>query len=282
WENYKFYVDEGVSAKDTKRPELHRLFKDMRDGYIKMILVYRLDRFTRKVVDLHKMLEEMNKYDCAFKSATEPYDTSSAMGRMFITIVAALAQWETENLSERIKMALEEKVSSGERVGNIPFGFSLDENDRLVKNDQSSIVLDMIEKIKSGMSAKSVANFLNKTNSDKVSWQANTVLRILRNPALYGATRWNEEIYENTHEGIITKSNFIKVQRMLDDRSRYRRKEVKSNYLFQGIIACPNCDKILTVNRYFRKRKDGSEHQFALYRCQMGEKEGSYNKNISE
>src|SRR5699024_6043095 len=153
WENYKFYVDEGVSAKDTKRPELHRLFKDMRDGYIKMILVYRLDRFTRKVVDLHKMLEEMNKYDCAFKSATEPYDTSSAMGRMFITIVAALAQWETENLSERIKMALEEKVSSGERVGNIPFGFSLDENDRLVKNDQSSIVLDMIEKIKSGMSA---------------------------------------------------------------------------------------------------------------------------------
>src|SRR5699024_3375265 len=126
------------------------------------------------------------------------------------------------------------------------------------------------------------ANFLNKTNSDKVSWQANTVLRILRNPALYGATRWNEEIYENTHEGIITKSNFIKLQRMLDDRSRYRRKEVKSTYLFQGIIACPNCDKILTVNRYFRKRKDGSEHQFALYRCQMCEKEGSYNKNISE
>src|SRR5699024_4712486 len=144
WNDYKFYVDEGVSAKDTERPELQKMFKDMRDGLINMILVYRLDRFTRRVIDLHKMLEEMKKYNCAFKSATEVYDTSNAMGRMFITIVAALAEWENENLSERIQMALEEKVASGERVGNVPYGFDLNEDEKLVKNDRSIIILDMI------------------------------------------------------------------------------------------------------------------------------------------
>ena len=79
------------------------------------------------------------------------------MGRMFITIVAALAEWETGNLSERIKMALEEKVSSGERVGNIPYGFDLSKDVTLVKNEQSIVVLDMINKIMSGMSANQVA-----------------------------------------------------------------------------------------------------------------------------
>ena len=67
WDNYKFYIDEGISAKDTNRPELKRLFEDMRNGRINMILVYRLDRFTRRVVDFHRMLEEMNKYNCTFK-----------------------------------------------------------------------------------------------------------------------------------------------------------------------------------------------------------------------
>lgn len=283
WDNYKFYVDEGISAKDTNRPELQKLFKDMRNRKINMILVYRLDRFTRKVIDFHKMLEEMRKYDCTFKSATEPYDTSSAMGRMFISLVATIAQWETENLSERIKMALEEKVSSGERVGGIPFPFDLGDNEKLVINERrTKITLDMIEKIKSGMSSEAVADFLTKTNNDKPTWRANTVLRILRNPALYGATRWNDKVYENTHKGIMTRGEFNKLQQILDDRTWHRRREVKNNYIFQGVVGCPSCGRPLSVNRYLRKRADGSEYQFAMYRCQLCEKKRKFNKSISE
>jgi site-specific DNA recombinase len=93
WDDYKFYVDEGVSAKDTNRPKLQLLLDHVKAGSISIILVYRLDRFTRRVKDLHKMLELLEKHQCAFKSATEPYDTSQAMGKLFITIVAALAEW---------------------------------------------------------------------------------------------------------------------------------------------------------------------------------------------
>lgn len=282
WENYKFYVDEGISAKDTDRPELQRLLKDMRNGRIDTILVYRLDRFTRKVIDFHKMLEEMKEYDCTFKSATEPYDTSSAMGRMFISLVATIAQWEAENLSERIKMALEEKVSSGERVGNVPYPFDLGDNEKLIINPgRTKTTMDIIEKIKSGMSAESVSDYLNKTNNDRI-WRAQTVLRVLRNPALYGATRWNETIYENTHEGIISKQEYDKLQKILSDRAAHRRREVKSTYIFQGVVACPSCGRPLSVNRYIRKRADGSEYQFAMYRCQPCGKSRDFGKHIME
>lgn len=282
WTDYKLYIDEGVSAKDTKRPQLQQMFEDVKKGKISMILVYRLDRFTRSVRDLYNMLEMLEKYKCSFRSATEMYDTSNAMGRMFIGLVALLAQWETENLSERIKMALEEKVSGGERVGNIPFGFDLNEKEQLVPNEKAPIVLDMIEKYKSGMSMNQISNYLTKTNGDKATWHINSVKRLLRNPALYGATRWNDKVYENTHEGIITKADFIKLQRMLDDNAVHFRREVESIYIFQGVLSCPRCSRPLSVNRFIRKRPNGTEYQGAVYRCQVCFKEGYHQKVIGE
>src|SRR5690625_5296760 len=81
WDKYKFYVDEGVSARDANRPQLQTLMSDIKLGKITMLLVYRLDRFTRSVLDLYEMLTLLEENNCAFKSATEPYDTSTAMGR---------------------------------------------------------------------------------------------------------------------------------------------------------------------------------------------------------
>jgi site-specific DNA recombinase len=285
WTEYRFYVDEGVSAKDTNRPQLNLLFDHIKSGQIKMILVYRLDRFTRRVVDLHNMLEEMEQYKCAFKSATEPYDTSTAMGRMFIGLVALLAQWETENLSERIKMALDKKVSDGERVGNIPFGFNLSEKETLVKNiKQATVVLEMIKMVKGGKSASQIAAHLTRTNNDRVRWHAQGVLRVLRNPALYGATRWNGKVFEDTHvdEAIISKAEFNKLQQMLDDRSVHRLREVESTYVFQGVLICPTCNSPLSVNRYVRKKKDGSQYQGALYKCQNCYREGRQMISLGE
>src|SRR5690625_466382 len=283
WSNYKFYVDEGVSAKDMNRPELQRMLKDMRNGNLSMILVYRLDRFTRKVKDLHKMLDEMEQLDCAFKSATEPYDTSSAMGKLIITLIATIAEWETANSSERIKLNLEKKVSSGERVGGIPYPFDLGDDERLVINEKrSQVTLEMNEMVKSGMSSERVADYLTETNIDKPVWRSNTVLRILRNPALQGDTRWNDKVYKNTHKGIISEDELETIQQILKDRGTAHRRDVQSLYLFQGVIACPSCGSALNVNRFFRTRKDGSTYQGATYRCPPCAKDKSFNRTLGE
>lgn len=280
--DYKFYIDEGVSAKDTNRPKLKLLLDHVKGGQIHMILVYRLDRFTRSVRDLYNLLEFLEKYKCSFKSASEIYDTSSAMGRMFIGLVALMAQWETDNLSERVKMALEEKVSGkGERVGSAPYGFDINKEEKLVANDKAPIVLDMIEKVKLGMSANQLAKHLNKINSDR-TWRPTAVLRILRNPALYGATKWNDDVYEDTHEGIITKSEFVKLQNLLNDRSMHHQREVKTPYLFQGKLCCPQCNRILSVNRFIKNRPDGSEYHTSTYKCQLCHKAGKIAPAIGE
>lgn len=281
WQDYRFYVDEGISAKDMKRPQLEKLFEHIREGKIKLILVYRLDRFTRSVRDLHKMLEIMEKHGCGFKSATEVYDTTTAMGRLFITIVAALAEWESANSSERIKMALEKKVADGERVGAIPFGFDLNENEQLTPNHQKETVLEIIKQIKSGKSATAIAKFLSATDGEKSSWHPTAIFRILRNPALYGSTRWVDKVFEDTHEGIITKEEFEKIQDLLEERAATPRREVEGNYLFQQKLVCPSCGGRMSVNRYIRTVR-GEEVQKSTYRCQKCMKNKEFNNVIGE
>jgi site-specific DNA recombinase len=179
-------------------------------------------------------------------------------------------------------MALEEKVQSGERVGNVPYGFDLSKDEKLIKNEkQAHVVLDMIDKFKSGMSARSIADYLNQTNNDRV-WYTQGIIRVLTNPALYGSTRWNDKIFENTHEGFISKQEFLKIQRMLDDRSLHHNREVKLTYLFQGVLICPECGHILNPNRYVRKKKDGSENNGVCYKCQWCYKEGRKMLTIGE
>lgn len=281
WRDYRFYVDEGISGKDMKRPQLEKLFEHIKEDKIKLILVYRLDRFTRSVRDLHKMLEIMEQHKCGFKSATEVYDTTTAMGRLFITIVAALAEWESDNSSERIKMALEKKVAGGERVGGIPFGFDLTEDETLIANEQSEVIFEMIHLLKSGKSITSIAEYLTETNDDKPRWNANAIFRLLKNPALYGATRWNDKVYNDTHKGIISKREFDHIQEILKERAVNFRRDVEGNYLFLQTLVCPSCGGRLSVNRYIRTRK-GEEIQRSIYRCQKCIKAKTFNYSLGE
>lgn len=82
WANYKFYIDEGKSAKDIHRPSLELMLRHIEQGIINTVLVYRLDRLTRSVRDLYSLLDYFDKYNAVFRSATEVYDTGSATGRL--------------------------------------------------------------------------------------------------------------------------------------------------------------------------------------------------------
>ena len=272
WTNFKTYIDEGISGKSTNRPKLQLLMNDIKHGKINMILVYRLDRFTRSVRDLHNLLDYLEKYNCKFRSATEMYDTSTAMGRMFIGLVALMAEWETANMSERIKLALDKRVAGGERGGgNVPFGFDVVEG-VLIKNEQEKALLSILNKIEKGWSASRIADSMQSNDSTR-SWTHHAIIRIVKNPNLYGATRWKDKLFENTHEGYITKEQFDKLQKILDDHAKNPRKNVDSIYLFQGVLICPSCGKPMSVNRFFyRVKNEDVVKQGATYRCKPCEK----------
>lgn len=286
WDNFKFYVDEGISAKDTNRPQLTSLINDVKEERINTVLVYRLDRLTRSVMDLYTLLELFDKYNCAFKSATEVYDTSTAMGRMFITIVAALAQWERENLGERVRMGQIEKARQGKYSAKAPFGFDKDKDDVLIINpDEKEILLNMIDKIEKGYSIRRISYYLDDLVKPirGYKWHVGSILSIVSNPALYGAITWCDEITEDAHEPIITKEKFNYIQKLLYDRQNFKKRKVYSIHIYQMKLVCPNCGNRLTCERntYFRK-KDKKQVENNSYRCQVCALKREKALNISE
>ncbi len=272
WANYKFYIDEGKSAKDIHRPSLELMLRHIEQGIINTVLVYRLDRLTRSVRDLYSLLDYFDKYNAVFRSATEVYDTGSATGRLFITLVAAMAQWERENLGERVKMGQVEKARQGQYSAPAPFGFTK-EGEYLVKNPQEGeILLDMVDKIKKGYSLRELADYLDESDAMPrrgYKWHIASILVMLKNPVLYGAFRWGDELIEDAFEGYISKEEFEQLQKILHDRQNFKKRETYSIFIFQTKIICPNCGNRLTCERskYFRKR-DNKHVESNHYRCQ--------------
>ncbi|EGC3653027.1 recombinase family protein [Listeria monocytogenes] len=273
WEDFKFYVDEGKSAKDMNRPLLQEVITHIKKGLIDTVLVYKLDRLTRSVVDLHNLLSIFDEYNCAFKSATEVYDTSSAMGRFFITIISSVAQFERENTSERVSFGMAEKVRQGEYIPLAPFGYVKGPDGKLIVNEaEKEIFLHVVNMVSTGYSLRQTCEYLTniglKTRRSNDVWKVSTLIWMLKNPAVYGAIKWNNEIYENTHEPLIDKVTFDKLANILSIRSKSttsRRGHV--HHIFKGRLICPKCGKRLTGVRTKYVNKSNETVYNNNYRC---------------
>ena len=277
WIVEDIYADEGISAKDTKRPELQRMLNDIKEDKIECVLVYRLDRLTRSVHDLYNMLEVFEENDCKFKSATEVYDTTTAMGRMFITIVAALAQWERENMGERISFGFEEKARQGKiPMTYSPFGFTLNKKEsKLYVNKKEARVIQIIfEKYTNGLGGDRVAQYLNERgiyNKNGNKWNGLGIRRIIKSHLHKGDFSWNGVVYENTHEPIVSKEVWYKAQDLLKSRRKgvTYGKAVSSPFIFSGLIKCESCGTNLVGNYTAYQRKDGTQVRNNYYRCRL-------------
>lgn len=279
WDVVGFYIDDGYSAKDLERPEMKRMLKHIEQGLIDCVLVYRLDRLTRSVLDLYKLLEIFEKHNCKFKSATEVYDTTTAMGRMFITIVAALAQWERENLAERVRMGMQEKARQGKWVINVaPYGYDIDRTtDTLVINQQEAVVVRKIyDMYLSGIGMRKIAvelNDLNIPTKSGATWNDHKIRYILTNPLYIGTMRYNYRVnkenyfeVENAVPAIIPEEMFEKVQKIIEKRRSVHPKATTSEFVFSGVAKCARCGAPL-AGKYGFSRRGEKIHRPRSYYC---------------
>jgi DNA invertase Pin-like site-specific DNA recombinase len=157
-------IDGGESAKNLNRPGLKRLIARVESGKVEAVIIAKLDRLTRSVKDLCSLLELFEKRGVALISVAESLDTASAAGRLAITIMAAVSQWEREAIGERTRDALWHKRTSGERVGNIRFGFRLSPDGKHVEPDpgEQSVLTEIRHLRQSGYTMRGIAAALNR------------------------------------------------------------------------------------------------------------------------
>jgi site-specific DNA recombinase len=181
-------VDGGESAKSLNRPGLQRLLDLINAGKVESVIVAKLDRLTRSVKDLCGLLELFEKRKVALVSVAESLDTGSAAGRLVITIMAAVSQWEREAIGERTRDALRHKRSKGERVGNIEFGYRLAADGVHVEPDPAEqAALATVRQVRSdGHSLRAVAAGLNESGYRTrrgTPWRLESVVRVIKQDA---------------------------------------------------------------------------------------------------
>ena len=123
----EFYIDE-QSAKDTRRPAYQKMMQDIRSGKINLILMADISRLSRSTYDFGALLKELEKYDASYLSMKEQFDTTTPAGRMMINMVVNMAQFEREQVSERVSINCNSRAMRGfVNGGKVPYGYDKDE-----------------------------------------------------------------------------------------------------------------------------------------------------------
>ena len=273
WELGEVYKDDGYSAKDLNRPSMQRLIQDVKSKKFDVLVVYRLDRLVRSVLDLHQLLNIFDEHNIMFKSVTEVFDTTTAMGRLFISIVGAMAQWERENLSERVKMGLERKFLEGKRIGGPAFGYRIDEDGKMVIDQEKAQIVRWIFNSAKKMGINKIAKILNKQGVDSPkggNWTGSKVAYLLRNPTYTGKIRYlvnrngygEKETIDSNHPALISEEEYNEVQEILKKRHGGRKKAHTSDYPFSTILFCTRCG-----SPYSGARQENKSGVTYYYRC---------------
>ena len=199
------FQDKGFSGKNTDRPAFRRLMEAVGAGQVTKIVVYRLDRFSRSIVDFGQIWAVLERHGVEFQSVTEQFDTSSPMGRAMLNIVLVFAQLERETIAERVRDNYQHRFALGAWPGGpAPYGYSLtkivDSEGRrtasLVPNEDASVVRHIFESYaQAGVSLRGLARSLTAQGipgPKREAWDNVTLSRILHSPLYVQAT---EDVY---------------------------------------------------------------------------------------
>lgn len=235
-ERYAYYVDGGFSGSSLDRPEMKRLIDDVAAGKIKTVVVYKLDRISRSQKDTLYLIEDVfNRHGCAFVSLQENLDTNSSFGRAIIGILSAFAQLERENIRERTRMGMLERVKAGYWMGGgtAPYGYRYDAGSGVLTPDRSAEnVAKIYELYLQGVSTAKLAAIFG-FKGDK------QIMDILSRETYRGVIRYNGALYEGRHTPLVSEELWEKVRQ--EKKRRSVKSAVSSPYLLTGLVYCGKC-----------------------------------------
>lgn len=203
WDVFKIYRDKGFSAGSMKRPAMKELMQDAEAKKYRVVVVYKIDRFSRQLKDLILTLDELRKYAINFSSVTEQIDTTTAMGVAFFQMIGIFAQLERGMVKERVELAFDKKISSGEALNRAPMGYIYKKNKLVVNEEEAEKVREIFSMWLSGVNYKEIAK--------KFSIPVSTLYEIIKNPTYVGKVKYRNSLYRGSHKAIIDEELFNRV-----------------------------------------------------------------------
>jgi DNA invertase Pin-like site-specific DNA recombinase len=258
---------EAKTAKEPGRTGFAKMIKQIKEGKAQGILAWHPDRLARNSIDGGKIVYLLDTGKLKdLKFPTFWFD-NTPQGKFMLNIAFGQSKYYVDNLSQNIKRGIRQKLRKGLWPSFAPIGYLNNKKTKGIDIDleKAPLIKKAFRLYSDGEHTfKLVAKFLEKEGLRSYKGavlSVSCVRRMLRNPIYYGAIRWKNEIYQGVHEPIISKKLFDKVQQVLSDRGKKKRKR-QHDYAFTGFMKCGNCGYSITAERqkghiYYRCTKKG-------------------------
>lgn len=288
-DDYVIFEDAGYSGKNTDRPKFQEMMSQIRQGTFSHLLVWKIDRISRNLLDFATMYKELKDLGVVFVSKNEQFDTSTAMGEAMLKIILVFAELERNMTSERVTATMISRASNGQwNGGRVPYGYNYDyETKDFSTNPIEAEIVHLIhDKYEEMRSLVRESRYLNekglRTRAGNL-WNPVSLHIILHNIFYCGDYRYNvlkegdrqkvkdesEWItVEDHHDSIISREQKERVIAMLDankrlDRKRNTYQSEKYVHVFAGLLYCGNCGKPMGATPAAAKK----DWQYSKYTC---------------
>jgi DNA invertase Pin-like site-specific DNA recombinase len=232
------YDDGGLSGGSLERPALQRLLAEVAAGRIDIIVVYKVDRLTRSLLDFAKLVEAFDKAGTSFVSVTQSFNTTTSMGRLTLNMLLSFAQFEREVTAERIRDKIAASKAKGMWMGGTPpLGYRPDGRSLAIVEEHAAIVRDLFQRYLEVGNVRLVADALaregavaprRQTTSGKVygecAFTRGQLYAILKNPIYVGDIRHQGKLHKGLHTAVIDRESWHQVQAKLADHLQGERR----------------------------------------------------------
>jgi len=224
------YDDGGISGGTLERPALRRLLADIEAGRVDMVVVYKIDRLTRSLMDFSKLVERFDKSNCSFVSVTQAFNTSTSMGRLTLNVLLSFAQFEREVTAERIRDKIAASKKKGMWMGGIPpIGYTAKDKELIVDPDGAKVVNKIFEtyldvkclnRLKREVDKLGYETRPSRPGSLARPYSRGHLYNMLCNPIYIGEIRHKDQRFPGRHTGIVDREIWNRVQTLLEGRSQ--------------------------------------------------------------
>lgn len=266
-----YYDDGGFSGGSMERPALKRLMKDIEAGLIDVIVVYKVDRLSRSLMDFAKLVETFDRFNVSFVSVTQQFNTTTSMGRLTLNILLSFAQFEREVIGERIR----DKFSASKRKGMWmggppPLGYDVLARKLVVNPEEAKQVKYIFERFITLRSATMLMkelkttdirtkNYVTQTGNQKIGRfiNKNQIYRTIHNRLYLGEMPHKDKTYPGQHEAIISQKLWDEAHAVLQisPRTRSRNTATKTPALLKGLVRCGGCKSIMSPTHSLKNGK---------------------------